>query len=255
VKPVPAQPAVRSFGHKHQGEEPYALVRDGDHGINMSGDSTEWSEVEAIKRNLHGEFLWFRDGGKSWVVQDPSILARANAAWEPVDRLGKQMDAYGKQMDVHGKNMEALGRQMEAAGAKIQPDEKATHEFERKMEEMGKQMEKLGEQFEFDKTDRADRDRISRQMNELGSRMRDEGERFRREQNSQARQQAHAAMDDYGRQMREAGVPMHELGKQMGALGKQMEKESMAANKTVRELIREAREKGLARPAPMDRNG
>jgi beta-lactamase regulating signal transducer with metallopeptidase domain len=253
---APAQPVVRSFGHTHQSrEDAYALVRDGEHGTNMSGDSSDWGEIDTIKRNLHGEFLWFRDGGKSWVVQDPAILARANAAWEPVDRLGKQMDEYGKQMDVHGKNMEALGHQMEAAAATVQPDEKAMQEFQRKMDEMGRQMEKLGEQFQFDKTDGAERERISRQMNELGSRMREAGERFRHEQQSQARQQAHAAMDDTGRQMREAGVPMHELGKQMGTLGKQMEKESLAANKTVRELIREAREKGLARPAPVERNG
>jgi hypothetical protein len=37
----------------------------------------------------------------------------------------------------------------------------------------------------------------------------------------------------------------------MGALGKEMERESKAADKTVRQLIREAQAKGLARPAPL----
>jgi hypothetical protein len=38
----------------------------------------------------------------------------------------------------------------------------------------------------------------------------------------------------------------------MGALGKEMERESKAADKVVRQLIREAQAKGLARPAPLD---
>jgi hypothetical protein len=51
--------------------------------------------------------------------------------------------------------------------------------------------------------------------------------------------------------MEEAGKPMHVLGEQMGMLGKEMERESKVADKTVRALIRDARAKGLARPAPV----
>jgi beta-lactamase regulating signal transducer with metallopeptidase domain len=241
--------------HRDGRDDAYALVRDTDHGTNMSGDSADWPEVEAAKRDLHGEFLWFRDGGKTWVVQDPGIMARANAAWAPVDRLGKQMDDYSAQMDVHSKKMEAMSQEMAQAAARIQPDQKSQRAFERKMNDMSRQMETLGRQFEVGKTDAAERDRISQQMEELGNRMRVLGERFGQEQESQMRQQAHASVDEIGVRMRAAGVPMNELGKQMGTLGKQMEQESVAAGKAVRELIREAREKGLARPAPGSRDG
>jgi hypothetical protein len=43
---------------------------------------------------------------------------------------------------------------------------------------------------------------------------------------------------------------MHELGKKMHALGKDMERESHAADTTVRALIHDAVARGLAHPAP-----
>jgi hypothetical protein len=76
------------------------------------------------------------------------------------------------------------------------------------------------------------------------------GRKFGDEQGAEGRQLAQASVEEVSRQMRDAGVPMDELGRKMGALGKDMERESMAADKVVRQLIREAQSKGLARPAP-----
>jgi beta-lactamase regulating signal transducer with metallopeptidase domain len=234
--------------HRTASDDGYALVREGDHGTNMNGDSDHWSEINAIKPLVKGEFLWFRDGGKSYIVQDADILARANAAWAPVNKLGEQMDVYGQQMDGHGKKMEQLGKQMEASVAKFKPDEKKSREFERKMNELGRQMDQLGKRFE--QANDAERDRIGREMDALGRQMGELGRKFGDEQRSEGNRMAQASTEDVSRQMREASVPMDELGRKMGALGKDMERESKTADKTVRELIREAQAKGLARPAP-----
>jgi beta-lactamase regulating signal transducer with metallopeptidase domain len=236
----------------HSRDDAYAIVRETDHGTNLSGDSADWKDIEASKRALTGEFIWFRDGGKTWVVQDPDILARANTAWAPVDKLGEQMDVYGRQMDAHGKTMEAMGKDMEQAGMKMGPDRKTVREFERRMDAMGHEMEALGEQIAD--ANSKDRERLQRKMNELGAKMSAEGERFRKEQESSGRRQAQVSMEEIGKRMHEAGKPMDELGKQMGALGKQMEQESKTADKTVRALLREAQQKGLARPAPGSAN-
>lgn len=162
--------------------EPYALVRDGERGTSMTGDSADWASVKRLRKQLSGDFLWFRDGGKAYVVQDAGVLARARAAWEPVEKLGKEMDVHGRQMDKHGKVMDALGKDMERATAGTTPDEAKIHDIERRMSDAGK--------------------------------------------------------------------PMDALGKQMDVLGKRMDAESRTADKTVRALIREARDKGLAQPAP-----
>lgn len=226
----------------------YALVRATDHGTNLSGDSADWGEINEVKRSVTGDFLWFRDGGKTWVVEDPSVLARASAAWANVDKLGKEMDGLGRQMDVHGKKMEALGREMEVAGARFRPDEKQMRQLERNMEKLSEQMAKLGDMMED--ASGAERKRIERDMHELGQKMHALGDDMNRQANSGAQQQARADMDAIGRRMHEAGKPMNELGKQMNSLGKQMEKETYAAEKATRELIRDAKEKGLAREVP-----
>jgi len=162
--------------------EPYALVRDGERGTSMTGDSADWSTIKTLRKRISGDFLWFRDGGKPYIVQDAGVLARARKAWEPVDKLGKEMDVRGREMDKHGKVMDALGKDMERAAAGTKPDEAKMHALERRMNDAGK--------------------------------------------------------------------PMDALGKQMDALGKRMDAESRTADKTVRALIREAVDKGLAQPAP-----
>jgi hypothetical protein len=174
-------PVYVSAHGQHSADGAYALVRASyKDGTNIGGDSADWKEIEAAKRSIGGDFLWFRDGGKAWVVRDAQVLAKAKAAWAPVDRLGEQMDVHGKEMDQHGKKMDALGKEMD----------NAAHE----------------KRFE--------------------------------------------SMEEIGRRMEQAGKPMHALGKKMEVLGKQMERESHTAEATMRELIRDAKARGLAQPAP-----
>lgn len=239
---------TRMIGHFDR-DHAYALVRETAHGTNLSGDSADWKDIEAAKRSIKGEFLWFRHDGKAWVVQDPDVLAKANAAWAPLDRLGAQMDDYGKQMDQHGKRMEALGKEMETSAAKIGPEQRKTRHFERQMEELSRQMERLGDKMED--ADGAERARLQRQMQQLGEKMNAMSRQIGQEIADSVGRDIDASMRDAGRRMHEASKPMNALGKQMGLLGKQMEQESHAADKAVRELIREALAKGLARPAPV----
>ena len=90
----------------------YALVQGADRQGIMSGNSSDFDEVAQAKRSVSGDFLWFRKGGKSYLIQDPAALAKMNEAYAPVKRLSAEMDVYGKEMDVHGKQMDALGKEM-----------------------------------------------------------------------------------------------------------------------------------------------
>jgi hypothetical protein len=248
--PAAAQnkPGVHVTLREERGES-YALVGEGDEGFNMTGNSADWSSIKQLKRSIKGEFLWFRDGGKSWIVQDPDTLAKARAAWEPVNQLGKQMDAYGKEMDKHGKVMEALGKQMEQAATGMRPDEARVHELERRMNDLGRQMSTLGQQIGKAGSD-AERDRLNEQMNKLGRQMNEAGEQMRAAHESEGQRRARASMDEVGKRMNEAGKPMDELGKKMDVLGKQMDRESKVADKAMRGIIRDAMAKGLAQQAP-----
>jgi len=219
-----------------------------DKGVSMSGSSEDWDEIKQARTRIGGDFLWFRENGQAWYIQDAGLMAKVDAAWAPVTKLGKQMDAYGKEMDVHGKRMDKLGKEMDVAARGIKVDESKIRAAEARMKVLGEEMEALGKQFA--KADDAERERLSRRMSELGNQMSAEGQRMGQEWQAPGVRQAQKSMDEIGRRMGEAGKPMDAIGKKMGALGKDMERETHAADKTVRALIREAQEKGLAKPVP-----
>ncbi|BDT57618.1 hypothetical protein MasN3_11120 [Massilia varians] len=252
AEPAPrpqAAPAEHRVVRKEGREEPYAVVRANDKNTSMSGSNEDWDDIKEAKRRIGGDFLWFREGGQAWYIQDAGVLARVDAAWAPMTRLGAQMDAYGKEMDVHGKEMDALGKEMDVAARGFKPDEGKLRAVEKRMEALGEDMEKLGRQMGA--TDSVkERERIQRRMSEVGQQMSAAGQEIGQLHQGPGMREAQKSMDAIGRRMSEAGKPMDAIGKKMGALGKEMERESKAADKTVRALIREARDKGLAKPVP-----
>jgi methyl-accepting chemotaxis protein len=228
--------------------EPYALVGEGDRGITMTGNSDDSLDVKQVRKHIKGEFLWFRDEGKPYVIQDPEVLAKVRAAWAPMDRLGEQMDAYGREMDKHGKAMDALGKEMGQAAAGIKPDEARMRALERQMNEVGRKIGAVSEQLAYARED--ERPRLNQQMAGLNAQMSALGNQMGAAAASDAQRQAQASMNEVSHRMNEASKPMNELGKKMNALGKDMERESRAADKTVHALIRDAVARGLAHPAP-----
>ena len=73
-------------------DEPYALVRGANGSFDISGSSDDWDDVRAAQRAIDGEFIWFRENGRSYVIQDPDTLKRARAAWAPLDRINEGFD-------------------------------------------------------------------------------------------------------------------------------------------------------------------
>jgi Zn-dependent protease with chaperone function len=242
-----ARDPEQSAGRRH--EQSFALVSGSEQNLSASGDVGDWADIKQLRRSIDGEFLWFREGGKSWIVQDPKVLAQVHAAYEPIERLGKQMDGYGKEMDRHGKAMEALGKDMSRSTADIRPDQARLHDLQSRMNDLGRQMGELGRQMGQARDD-GERQRLQTRMNRLSAQMNTLGTQMGEAADSAAQRAARQKIDEIGRRMDEAGKPMDALGKQMDALGKQMEREGERANTAVRALIRDAMARGLARPAP-----
>ncbi len=239
----------RRVVHREGREDSYAVVRADDKGTTMTGSSDDWDEIKEARRRIGGNFLWFREGGKAYYIQDAGVLARVDAAWAPMNKLGAQMDVYGKEMDVHGKKMDVLGKEMDVAARGFKPDEGKMRAIEARMKVLGEEMEMLGKQMGATDSIK-ERERLERRMSELGQQMSVAGNEMGQVHNEPGMRQAQKSMEQIGKRMSKAGEPMDAIGKKMGALGKEMERESKAADKTVRGLIREAREKGLAKPVP-----
>ena len=95
--------------------EQYALVGDPGtktrvHGWNVDGPE----DIEKARKMAHGHFLWFRHEDKSYIVDDPAIVAQVEAMEKPIDDLGEQMRDLGKQMRDLGQQQREMGNQMRA---------------------------------------------------------------------------------------------------------------------------------------------
>ncbi|MGK5026637.1 hypothetical protein [Janthinobacterium sp. RB2R34] len=142
---------ILSFNAIAAAGEPFTLVQ-GKHGaISTYGSGSDNEELDRLKRTSQGPFLWFRDHGKSYVIEDPVLLERAGAAWKPVQTLGQEMSALGQQMDGHGKQMGKLGHEMGEQGrqgaseATLDAKARQMEQAAKPMDSLGKRMGELGE--------------------------------------------------------------------------------------------------------------
>ena len=225
----------------------------------MSGSSDDIDEIRAAKRSLAEDFIWFRRADKAYVIVDPAIVARAQAAWRDSDKLGASMEALGQQMETHGDKMEALGEKMEAVGraadkappcrprrsawkplASSKPHSARSrrrwrHRWPLAMKRSNGQLEQQMDALS------GQQDALAHQMDQQAEVMDAESDRMEAQMKP---------MEALSRQMEEASKPMDALGKQMDALGKQQEKLVDQAERETQKLISEAMAQGLVRPAP-----
>ena len=260
VAATPAVAAAASSSMRiRSSHEPYAMVREGEDGMNLSGSLDDMRDVQVARQHVHGDFLWFRRNGVGYVVQDAALLGRARRAWAPADEVSRKMDALSEQMKPHQAKMEALGKQMEQYSSQGEPYRKQMEELGRRMEPLARQQSELGEKMQQVALARrsadeksveareAEMERLQGQMEGLSSKM----EVLSRQMNVQgeAMRKAHGPMEDLGRRMSEAAKPMEALGKQMEPLGKQMEAIAHKADAEVVQLIDQALREGKAVPA------
>jgi len=262
VPPHPAKPSHRILKDGSD-KQAYVLVQGGREGVTMSGARGDRMRVEDLRAKVKGDFLWYRDGDKAYLIQDPALLAKANEAWAPVNQLGEQMDEQGKKMDVHGKVMEALGRQMEAlsrdaehgaAAQDLKKQERAIEKLARQQETIARRMERVGLQMARDQSD-AQREARQQQMDQLHAEMEPLQQQMAQLHSALSEQASRIAppaapMKALGEKMKEASKPMAELGQRMGELGRQQAEASRKAEQTMRALIQEAIQNGKAVPAP-----
>jgi beta-lactamase regulating signal transducer with metallopeptidase domain/predicted nucleic acid-binding Zn-ribbon protein len=238
----------------------YALVSGEERsGVMMSGSSDNWRDIAELKRTVKGDFLWYRKDGKSYVVQDPALIARLNAAHAPMKKLSAEMEVYSKEMEQAGKGMEKLSADMarlsavpEPEHARLRETERTMHALGREQDKIGRAMDKLGRRMDKASTS-SERDTLSREMDGLSRQMDALSRQMDAESDSmrafhERMEKASAPMEAIGKQMEEAGKPMEAVGKKMDALGKVMEAEGEVMERAVREAIDEAQARGLGMP-------
>ena len=259
VAPVAAVPAIKRVGSSRR-HEPYALVREGEDALMLSGDLADVADIKRTRQHLHGDFLWFRRDGADYVVQDAAVLSRARQAWGPAEALGREMEAIGAQMEPYSKQMEAIGAKMEALSKRAEPYNGEIERLSQQMEPIAEKQRVIGDQMGVisqqmaDARNEADRDRLAAKMDALQAEMGPLGAQMEKVSEAMQKQSAemqrwHAPMSDLGKQMEAAGAPMKPLGDKMGVLGKRQEALTYKADAEVQALIEQSVREGKAQPA------
>ncbi|MEW6755613.1 MAG: M56 family metallopeptidase [Candidatus Latescibacterota bacterium] len=195
--------------------------------------------------------LWFRRGGKEYVVRDTALLQQVIEVWRPVHELAdqqgrlasqqgelgaKQGQLAAKQGELAAKHGELAAKQGELAGKQgvlaAKQGELAARKAALEARESAGQLTDA-EQTKIEQEERATQEQISAlgdQMAELGARMAEYGRPMR----------------ELGDQMAEYAKPMRELGDQMAVFGRKMEEASARAEADMGALIARTVASGLA---------
>ena len=257
--PAAPTPRARRVSVLEVGDgEGYAIVRAGEDGYTMSGDDADRSDIEAARRAVAGDFLWFRRDGKAWVVSDPRAVAQARAAWASMDRLTGQMHQLEARMKPHADELEALGERMAALHVRDAFDTPEMRAAQARIEALGERLQPLVEQqvalgLRMNDGGAAAQERMARQAEALARHQEAIAEEMEihaeaMEAAAERMAEQHAPLEAMAREMALASEPMEAVGEEMAALGERIGERSRAADARVRTLIDEAYRDGRARP-------
>jgi hypothetical protein len=182
---------------RSQEELHFVLFRD-DQNTMVNGSS---GNIERARRHRRpGEqLLWFRYGGREYVVRDAGVLREVEELWEPLGRIGAEQGRIGAQQGEIGAAQGRIGA---------------------RQGEIGAQQGRIGARQGVIASRLAQL--AAREANGASASERREIEREREELDVQSRELGRE-MEALGRQMREAGEPMRDRGEEMAALGREMQ--------------------------------
>jgi bla regulator protein BlaR1 len=159
----PAPPKHHGYSYHSGGDDSYVLMYGGSESVTMSGDSDDLPRVKRLRGDSKSDFLWFRHGGKEYVVHDGALLQRVKELSKAQGELGARQGELGGRQGALGAKQGALGARQGALGAEQgtlaserarrgdgddRDLDKKEKELDAKMEDLGRQQEALGKQQE-----------------------------------------------------------------------------------------------------------
>ena len=213
-----------SYSFGYDDNQSFVIVSGNSDSLTMSGTRMDGEHVEALRKTIPGDFIWFRHEGKPYVIRDQATIDRAKAFWAPQTELGKKQEELGKQQEELGKQQEALSQQMEQVRVKV-PD-------------MTKEIEKLNATLKKLNSD-ASMEQIGQIQSEIGELQSKIGD---------LQSQAGEQQGKLGEEMGALGEKQGKLGEQQGELGRRQGELAEQAAKQMKQLLDESIAKGIAQP-------
>jgi hypothetical protein len=206
----------------------WALVpAQGEPSMNVpsSGDQ---AEIDQARKTAHAPFFWFEHEGKSYVVEDPSIVAQIESMEKPIQDLRSRM--------------RALGRQQRALGEQLRDKMRAQRQTSIPKPDLSRQMAELNADVDSlrasqgDTVSREQLMKLQRQVAELQGQIARAESGFYRQNG-----QWDAEMGSFGRQM-------GQLGSEQGRLAGEMARLSIDSRGKIDSVITQSLRDGKAKP-------
>ena len=218
-----------SYSYSLNGDS-YALVTKPGEKMSFSGD---WNggtheDIDKARKIAHGKFLWFTHNGKSYIVDDPAIVAQLETMYKPIEDLGAKQEALGKLQEDLGRQQEELGQKQEEAAI-------PTPDISKEMAELNEAVAKMNAKKGSTITEEQLAD-LQSKIGEIEGRLGDMQGKIGEKQG------------ELGELQGKLGEKQGKLGEQQGLLGEQEGKLAEQADRKVKSVIDETLHNGKARP-------
>jgi hypothetical protein len=223
--------------HSHFDEHgfSYAWANSGDAFALVTGKSLvsfsgNWNEAfQRAMANMSGDFIFYRHDGKSYVTQDPAILARAKALYAPMQQLNRMQAELGARQQALGAEQEALGRRQSEVKIPTPDLKKEMASLEEAME----QLKKLESQPMVEHEALSD---LQGKIGDIQGRLGD------------LQGQAGEIQGKFGEEQGKLGEEQGKLGEEQGRLGEKQGKLAEEAQRQLKPMIEQAIHEGKAKP-------
>ena len=213
----------------------YAIVT-GD-STSMVGSWHSGNSFDKVKGKMHGNYIWFERDGKSYVIEDPALVAQAREYFKPMEDLGRRQGELGEQQGRLGAEQGRLG-EMQAKATAPSPD------FSKEMADVQAALKNLQAQKLQGDVKQEDLSDMQGKLADLQGKIGEMQGKFGDAQAKIGEKQA-----EFGDQQAMLGEQQAKLGEQQAALGAQQEQLSKVAGQKMKSLIDGALRQGKARPA------
>jgi len=96
---------------------PHSSARSGDAYVLVHGETTTMSgslgDLADLRSRHASPFLWFRRSGRSYLISDPRVIARAEALFDPLSALDPEREETSRLEAALDEEEEALDREEE----------------------------------------------------------------------------------------------------------------------------------------------
>jgi beta-lactamase regulating signal transducer with metallopeptidase domain len=211
------------------GQNSFAIV-DGNGNSNVYINGRNGEDLDKVRKQYHGNYIWFERDGKSYVITDPAILAQSRELFKGNSALEARQHQLDKMQSELNAKMNKLKPEMVNLNSP---------EFKAQMDKLNAELAELQKVKIKEITDKVNAEVLS----DLQSKMGDIQGQIGEIQGKIGEQQGLI-----GEKQGAIGEQMGKLGEEMGRIGEQQGKIAEEASRKLKSVFDQAIKDGKAKP-------